>query len=147
MAESEPFYLFAAGLPALPLPVLATDVIVVTRSGVDYRLPPGSIFPVGGSIVYAVPLSGDTLTAAYGQGGTTVEPAAEIAALTQVLPPSARDQQTFEFSTTQTIDAFTFTAAAGQSLAPGVSAGAALGAGGGTSVRFRLSNLTWYPRT
>ncbi len=100
--------------------------------------------PGFGSVVYVIPLTGATITAVPGQGGFQVNPAGAIAALTVVLPEGTVEGQVFETSTSQDITAVTVTAAAGDLIFGTQGTLGTLGAGGGFSFRFRLSNSTWY---
>jgi len=140
---SKRYSVFATGTPALSFPFQSSDIILVTRAGITYQIPPTSIRLLG-SVVYIIPLTGATITAIAGQGVFGIIPAGTLATLTMVLPPSPADEQIFEAQTTQTISALTVQGAAGDSIvngSPGV-----LAANGGISYRYRLSNTTWYPR-
>ncbi len=142
---SQRYSIFAAAQSALPLPIQATDILLVVRAGVPYRTPPGTLS--GLTYVYVQPVNGATLTAGAGQGATICDPAGSILALTQVLPPGASDGQIFEFSTTQVITALTITAAAGSAMAGASGGPVGMGANSGVSWRYRLADLKWYPRS
>jgi len=142
---SQRYSVFAAAQAALALPLQATDILLVVRAGVPYRMAPGSLSAL--SYVYAQPVTGATLTAVAGQGATVCDPAGAILALAQVLPPSPVDGQVFEFSTTQVITALTATAAAGDTMAGSSGGPVGMGANSGISWRYRLADLKWYPRS
>jgi hypothetical protein len=72
-----------------------------------------------------------------------LEPAATLASLTIVLPPSANDGDVFEIGSTRTITALTVSPAAGQTVTGG---SLMLAANGGISFRYRAANSTWYRR-
>ncbi len=131
--------------PVLALPLVDTDVIGVVREGVLFRIP--GIDVGGGTVTYAAPATGATLTAVSGQTAFVAVPIAGIATLTLILPPDIDDGAIFEFSTTQTIDALSITGASGQSISSGAEGPYVLGANGGVSWRYRLANTTWYPRS
>ena len=96
------------------------------------------------SYTYAQPTDGATVTATVGLAALVLEPAAPLATLTVVLPPTPDDGQVFELSTTQDISALTVDGAAGDSVI-GSSVGV-LAQNGGASWRYRKSNTTWYRR-
>lgn len=98
------------------------------------------------SFTYAAPTTGATLTATAGLGAYVLNPAAEIATLTIVMPPTAVNTQIFEVSTTQNIDALTMSPAATQAIAGTAAGPFVLAANGGASWRFRSADSTWYPR-
>ena len=142
---SEKFSVFATTAPALPFPFQASDIIVVTRAGVSYKIAPSQIRSLG-PVVYVTPLTGNTITAIAGQGVFEIVPAGALASLTMILPPGAVDEQVFEAATTQDITALTVQPAAGDSVA-GTSGGPfTLGANSGASWRYRASINTWFPR-
>jgi hypothetical protein len=146
MADGELYTVFVDSSPALPLPLQASDEIAVVRGGVTYKVAPTDISGGGiGFTTYIAPLTGDTITAVIGQGAFEILPAAGIAALTMVLPPSPADEGIFEAATTNTIAALTTQPAAGDSVVSSAGGPYTLGANGSVRFRYRLSNTTWYP--
>ncbi len=142
---SEKYSLFATVAPALPMPFQAGDILVVTRLGVSYQIHPADLrLAVNGPTVYIVPTTGNTITAVAGQGAFEIVPAGTLATLAMVLPPTPDDDQIFTASTTHDLTALTVTAPGGASVIGG--GPSTLAANGGTSWRFRLADLTWYPR-
>jgi hypothetical protein len=123
-------------------PIDGTELIPALQDGAPVNLTPAQLGI--GPYVDAQPLTGATLTAAVNQGGFGLEPAGEIATLTVVMPPNAKERQVFEISTTQTIDALTVTPAAGQTVLGG--GPLLLAANGGAAWRYRASNTSWYRR-
>jgi len=97
----------------------------------------------GSNYSYQQPASGATLTATAYLAAYVVDPAATIAALTVVTPPSANDGQFFEIGTTHTITALSVNPAAGQSVNGG---SLSLAAQSGAGWRYRSANNTWYRR-
>ena len=85
-------------------------------------------------LVFATPTTGSTLTASAAGGGYMLDPAATIATLTVVTPPSPRDLQLFEITTTATITALTVNPASGQTVK------------GGSAFRYRAADSTWRRR-
>lgn len=95
------------------------------------------------TVSHQVPTTGATLTATEGLGCYELEPAATIATLTIVAPPSADDREIFEITTTATITALTVSPAAGQTVKGG---SLMLTANGGIAFRFRAADSTWRRR-
>jgi hypothetical protein len=152
MADGELYTTFVDASPLLPLPTQPIDEIAVVRSGVTYKARPsdltGGLIGGIGFTVYVTPVSGDTITAVFGQGAFGVIPAGPIAVLHLVLPPFAIEGQVFEISTTEDIGAAGLDAvgAVGDSMAVTSGGPNTLAANGGASWRYRLFNHTWYPR-
>lgn len=114
---SKRYSTFITAAAALSEPPRSEDWLAVTRNGVTYHR--SLTLSSDGGYSYEEPLTGDTLTATAGLGAFVCDPAAPIAALEVVMPPTAIDDQKFEVSTTETVEAFTATAAAGQSILGG----------------------------
>lgn len=136
---SERYTAFVIAAPLLAEPPLPGDLIAVTRAGITYHRPLAD-----DSYSYETPATGDTLTAIAGLGAFVCVPAAEIAALEVVMPPSAVDGQPFEVSTTETVDAFTATPAAGQTVLGG--GPFVLAGNGGVGWRYIGDIDTWIRR-
>lgn len=145
---SETFAYFLVEDPAtlaLPLPVQSADRIAVVRGTAPneqtyYALLLNSIgFP---SYTHVAPLNGDTVTATVGLGALVLEPAAAIATLTVVLPPTPLDGQVFALSTTADITALSATAAGGITVLGG--GPFTLAGNGGVAWRYRVANTSWY---
>jgi len=98
---------------------------------------------IGANYAYQTPASGATLTAPAYLAAYVLEPAATLASLTIVLPPSANDGDVFEIGSTRTITALSVSPAAGQTVTGG---SLMLAANGGISFRYRAANSTWYRR-
>ncbi len=139
----EEFTDYSAARATLSPPYLSTDSIVVVRAGVAYKIDPTLL---NNQNVFVQPTTGNTLTASAGQHGYILDPAGELATLAVVMPPAAADNQIFEVSSTQTIDALTATPAAGQSMAAGAGGPIVLAGTGLVAWRFRSANSTWYAR-
>ncbi len=93
---------------------------------------------------YIRPTSGNTITATSGQDTFVVDPVAELGSLHVVLPPTPRNGQIFEVSSTKTIDAFNVLPGSGETvLGPGPFI---LSANGGVAWRYLVANTTWYRR-
>ena len=147
MADGELFTTFVDSSPALSLPIVSTDMVPIVRSSVAYRVAPTQLSAFGlGTVTYISPITGATITAVSGQGAFVIVPAAGLTTLAVVLPPVTVDGTIFEASTTENIDAVTVAAAAGTSIYGTQGTLGLLGAGGGFSFRYRLSNTTWYRR-
>lgn len=95
------------------------------------------------AFIYNAPASGATITLSAGDRALVIDPAAAIAALNIVLPPSPINGDVFELSASQAITAIAVTAPPGVSVNGG---GGALAANGGMSWRYRAANTTWYRR-
>lgn len=138
---SETFSAFAGASPPLTLPLLPTDVIVITRFGASYKALSVALFTP--PYVYYVPTTGSTITAGAGLFAAVSEPANPLDSLNLVLPPLPLDGQVFEFSTTQTITALNVTGGTGETVLGGSQM---LTANGGVSWRYCAATTKWYRR-
>lgn len=91
--------------------------------------------------VYSAPLTGATVTLSEDQHRLLIDPAATIAALNVVLPPSPADQDQFALSTSRTITLMTVTAPGGAAVNGGSQM---LTANGGMAWVYRAANTRWY---
>lgn len=93
--------------------------LVVNEGGLSV----GGPVSLSGALVtpyqYAVPLTGATVTASATAQGLIINPAADLAALTVVLPTSPRDGQVFAICTSRAVATLTVTGtlATGNALA------------------------------
>jgi hypothetical protein len=137
---------FAISLPVFTPPFFSTDVIILTRAGIDYQVSPVDLLQQELSYDYVQPSTGDTYAAAEGLNAVLIDPAGAIAVLNLVLPPNPGDGDVFEVSTTQDISSIPKTAASGAVFAGTSGNSGGLPANGGISWRYRLSLNTWFPR-
>ena len=147
--ETIGYYLYTdPDTSALSLPVQATDRLIVGRNNgsgpIGHYIDVVDLIALSiGAVVDAVPLSGDTLTAAALQGGYNLVPAGTLATLTVVLPPTPADGQIFELASTQQITALTVSAPGGATVR---GASYTLNADSGSSWRYREAYTAWHVR-
>lgn len=144
MSDDVRYSEFAVGLQVFTPPFLSTDIIILTRGGVDYQVPP-TAFMSQSAYGYAQPATGDTYFAPEGTRAVILDPSAAIAVMNVTLPPSPGDGDVFEASTTQDITSL-LASAAGTSVIVGGSRGT-LARNSGMSWRYNLALDTWFPRS
>jgi hypothetical protein len=123
----------------LPLPVQNTDRVAVVRDTVTYWSTLTGTTP--GSYVYVVPTNGSTQTAVGGQPKYQFNPAAPLASLNVVLPPTPVDGQTFQIRTSRDITTLNVTAPSGSTVN---GTGFVLAGGGSVEYLYVLSEDTWF---
>ena len=129
------------GTTALPLPVLSTDRVAVVRDKTYYA---SALYASRPSYSYQQPPNAATLVASTGLGEFVIDPLAELASLTVVLPAAPVDGDVFYLTVSQTIDALTVTAAAGQSISAAKAGPVAFGAGGTLRFKYVAGITTWF---
>lgn len=105
------------------------------------------ILSAGGLVapyVASAPADGSTVTAGSGELRRQLRPAAELAALTVILPPSPGDGQVYEIATRQTIDALSVLPASSETVDGG--GPFMLAANGGASWLYSADDTTWSRR-
>lgn len=129
-------------------PLAANKQVVIQASPSNdgvFVLPPlsgGTIASPGLNVLqYATPATTSTVTCATVTSALVVEPAATLATLTVVLPPSPADGQCVKLSFVKSITNLIVTISDGSSISNNVTASPAQGT---LSFLYRLANTTWY---